>query len=107
MRLNPLTVRKLKRFREIRRGYYSAVLLTVLTLVSLVAELLVSERAILVSYEGEWSFPTWSAVELGAHYGLTGVEARSAGRLPHPRRTFRGQLELGADAADSVGTLRQ
>lgn len=76
VRLNPLTVRKLKRFREIRRGYYSAILLTVLTSVSLVAELLVSERAILVSYEGEWSFPTWSAVELGANYGLTGPEAR-------------------------------
>ncbi|MCB1684534.1 MAG: ABC transporter permease subunit [Pseudomonadales bacterium] len=75
IRFNPLTLRKLKRFRDIRRGYYSAILLGVLTLVSLGGELLVSERALFVSYEGAWSFPTYSGVELGAVYGLTGTEA--------------------------------
>ena len=29
MRLNPLTARKLRRFREIKRGYYSFVILVV------------------------------------------------------------------------------
>ena len=58
LRLNPLTVRKLKRFREIRRGYYSAILLVVLTGLSLFAELMVNDRAIIVSYEGNWFFPT-------------------------------------------------
>ena len=51
LRLNPLTVRKLKRFREIRRGYYSAILLVVLTGLSLFAELMVNDRAIVVSYD--------------------------------------------------------
>ena len=69
MRLNPLTVRKLKRFREIRRGYYSAVLLVALTGLSLFAELMVSDRAIIVSYQGEWTFPTYAGVKLGAEYG--------------------------------------
>ena len=75
MQLNPLTVRKLKRFREIRRGYYSAVLLAALTGISLFAELLVDDTAIIVSYQGQWSFPTYSDVKLGAEYGLTGTEA--------------------------------
>lgn len=75
MPLNPLTVRKLKRFREIRRGYYSAILLTVLTGLSLFAELLVDDKAIIVSYQGQWSFPTYADVKLGAEYGLTGTDA--------------------------------
>ena len=73
--LNPLTARKLKRFREIRRGYYSAVLLVALTGLSLFAELMVNDRAIIVSYEGEWFFPTYSDVKLGATFGLTGTDA--------------------------------
>ena len=75
MAMNPLTVRKLKRFKEIRRGYYSAVLLVVLTVLSLFAEMMISDRALFVSYEGEWHFPTYSDVELGVNYGLTGTDA--------------------------------
>ena len=75
MKLNPLTVKKLKRFREIRRGYYSAVLLVLLTGMSLFAELLINDRAIIVSFEGQWHFPTYADVELGAVYGLTGADA--------------------------------
>lgn len=75
MQLNPLTVRKLKRFREIRRGYYSALLLAGLTGLSLFAELIVNDRAIFISYQGQWSFPTYADVELGAAYGLAGTDA--------------------------------
>lgn len=75
MRLNPLTVRKLKRFREIRRGYYSAILLAVLTVLSLGAELLVNDQAVAVRYQGEWHFPTYAGVKLGAAFGLTGSAA--------------------------------
>jgi ABC-type microcin C transport system permease subunit YejE len=37
MKLNPLTARKLRRFRSLKRGYYSFWLLIVLTALSLVA----------------------------------------------------------------------
>ncbi len=77
MRLNPLTIRKLKRFREIRRGYYSLIILSVLVLLSIVAELLVNDRAIVLRYQGQWEFPTYGAVRLGADYGLTGDAART------------------------------
>jgi microcin C transport system permease protein len=72
VRLNPLTRRKLQRFRQIRRGYYSFLLLLAMLALSGVAELLVNDRAIAVRYKGEWSFPTYGAVRLGAEYGLTG-----------------------------------
>lgn len=75
MQLNPLTVRKLKRFREIRRGYYSAILLAALTVLSLFAEVLVNDRALIVSYEGTWHFPTYAGVKLGSAFGLSGSAA--------------------------------
>ena len=77
MRLNPLTARKLKRFRALKRGYYSFVLLVALTVLSLGAELLVNDKAVAVRYQGEWSFPTYSAVRLGAEFGIEGEEART------------------------------
>ena len=74
-KFNPLTIKKLKRFREIRRGYYSAVLLICLTVGSLFAELLINDRAIFISYQGQWHFPTYAVVEVGSTYGLTGIDA--------------------------------
>src|SRR6056297_2810538 len=74
MRIDPLTRRKLRRFREIRRGYYSFLLLAGLLAVSAAAELLVNDRALAVRYDGEWVFPTYGPVRLGAEFGLTGAE---------------------------------
>ncbi len=77
MKLNPLTARKLKRFRELKRGYFSFWLLVGLTLLSLGAELLMNNQALAVRYQGNWTFPTYAAVKLGAEYGLQGEAARS------------------------------
>jgi len=76
MALNPLTLRKLKRFREVRRGYYSFLILLGLLALSGVSELLINDRAVAVRHAGEWSFPTYAGVELGAVYGLEGGAAR-------------------------------
>jgi microcin C transport system permease protein len=72
LKLSPLTARKLKRFRQIRRGYYSLVIIVGLLFLSAALELLVNNRAVVVSYEGELHFPTYSAVRLGGDYGLEG-----------------------------------
>ena len=74
-RLNPLTLRKLQRFKEIKRGYYSAIGLVVLIILSLGSELMISDRALFVSYEGEWHFPTYGDVQVGDVYRLTGRDA--------------------------------
>jgi microcin C transport system permease protein len=90
MAMNPLTLRKIKRFKEIKRGYYSAILLVVFTLLSILAELMVSDRALFISYEGDWYFPTYTDVELGAAYGLTGTAAVSPVNYRDLGHTFEG-----------------
>lgn len=89
MRLNPLTAKKLKRFREIRRGYYSLIALVVLVTFSLVAELFINNRAVAVRYEGDWSFPTYTRIRLGAEYGLEGDKAQ----IPVNYRELKASFE--------------
>jgi len=75
IRMNPLTVKKLSRFKEIKRGYISFLILLFLSVCSLFIELFVNDKALVVRYEGELTFPTYSDVRLGNIYGLTGVQA--------------------------------
>lgn len=70
MRLNPLTVRKLRRFRSLSRGFWSAVILAGLFAFSLLGELFVSHRALLVKYQGHYYFPTYGANFPGTAFGL-------------------------------------
>jgi microcin C transport system permease protein len=69
-RLDPITRKKLKRFRSIRRGLVSAIILVSVIALSLIAELFVSNRALVVRYEGSWHFPTYGKVIPGAKFGL-------------------------------------
>lgn len=68
--LNPQTLKKLRRFRAIKRGYYSFLALVVLLLLCASGELLVNSRALVVSYEGELYFPTYGAFHPGTDFGL-------------------------------------
>jgi len=70
LRLDPLTRKKIQRFKSIRRGYYSFILFTLLVLLSVFAELLVNSRALVVHYDGQWFFPTYGAVIPGKTFGL-------------------------------------
>ncbi|MFM5146489.1 ABC transporter permease [Aeromonas rivipollensis] len=70
MNLNPVTLKKLKRFKSIKRGYYSFVIFSALVVISLLAELLVNSRALAVSYQGELYFPTYGDVIPGQQFGL-------------------------------------
>src|SRR5690606_3661027 len=67
---NPLTRRRWARFRDIKRGYWSAITLGVLIALSLVAELWVNQRALIVQYNQQWFFPTYGAVIPGRTFGL-------------------------------------
>lgn len=70
MQLSPLTKKTLTRFRSIGRGYWSSIFIVVLILLSLVAELLINNRALIVKYEGDWYFPTYGAVIPGEIFDL-------------------------------------
>jgi len=68
--LNPLTRKKLQRFRSIKRGYWSFIVLLGMYGLSLGAELFVNNKALLVYYEGEFFFPTYADQIEGTRFGL-------------------------------------
>jgi microcin C transport system permease protein len=70
LRFNPITIKRWQRFRAIRRGYWSAIILGALILASCFAELLINNRAVLVHYEGQLYFPTYGAIIPGRQFGL-------------------------------------
>lgn len=69
LRLNPITKRRLQRFRSIRRGYYSLLGLIFLLILALGAELWINSRALLVYYEGRFYFPTYGHYLPGTLFG--------------------------------------
>jgi microcin C transport system permease protein len=66
--LNPETLKKIRRFRQIKRGYYSFLTLMFLVLLFLVGELLINNRALIVKYEGQYFFPTYTAFHPGSDF---------------------------------------
>lgn len=67
--MNPITRRRLSRFREIRRGYWSFLLLAGIVIASAAAELWINSRALVVSYDGKLYFPTYAGVYTGETFG--------------------------------------
>jgi len=57
MRATPITHKRIRRFRSIKRGYWAYVAITTLFVCSLFLELLVSSRALVVYYDGRLAFP--------------------------------------------------
>jgi microcin C transport system permease protein len=70
MTISPLIRKKIKRFVAIKRGYYAFMLLATLILASFGAELLVSNRALIVHFKGNWYFPTYGDMIPGKAFGL-------------------------------------
>ncbi len=70
MRLDPLTLKKIRRFRSIKRGYYSWLLFGLMLLLAFFAELWINNRALLVYYEGQIYFPTYGTMMPGNTFGL-------------------------------------
>jgi len=58
-RWNPLTLRKLSRFRAITRGYRSFLVLIAMVVIAMLDQALVGKQALAVHYEGQWFFPAF------------------------------------------------
>ncbi|MBM3863656.1 MAG: ABC transporter permease subunit [Verrucomicrobia bacterium] len=70
---NPLTQRRIRRFREINRGYWSLVILCVLATLAALDQTVVGKRALAVKHEGRWSFPAFLPNELkNRDFGILG-----------------------------------
>ena len=70
MRLDPITVKKLRRFYSIKRGYWSFVIIMSMILFSLFAEVFINSRALVVKYEGQLYFPTYGRMIPGTTFGF-------------------------------------
>jgi microcin C transport system permease protein len=69
MRLSPQARLQLRRFRSLKRGFGSFVILLLLSVLALLAELLVSNRALLVKYDGRLLAPSYGAIHPGRDFG--------------------------------------
>lgn len=69
-KLNPNAQRRLQRFKSFKRGYYSFIVLLVLTLLCPVASLLVGNTPLMVKYDGQLYFPAFKhGVYSGEDFG--------------------------------------
>lgn len=69
-KFDPQTKLKFRRFRQIRRGYYSLIFLSIAVLLAIFAELWVNSRALVVRYDNQWFFPTYGSFLPGSTFGL-------------------------------------
>jgi ABC-type microcin C transport system permease subunit YejE len=80
IRLDPITRRRLERFRRIKRGWYSLLILTAAIVLSIFAPYLAESRALLVWYEGRPYFPTFQYYDMDT-FGQTPPPAWGMGDL--------------------------
>ncbi len=67
----PMTLRKFQRFKSMRRGYVSFLILVVLVVLAMLDQTLVGKRALIVKYEGDYFFPAFSQKQYpGKTFGL-------------------------------------
>ena len=70
MKFSPLTLKKIRHFKSIKRGYYSFIIIMAMILLSFFGELLVNKRALVVCYENEFYFPIYGSIIPGTAFGL-------------------------------------
>lgn len=59
-RMTPIALKRIKRFKRIKRGYWSFQVITTLFVVSMFLELLVNGKALAIYYDGHLAFPAFA-----------------------------------------------
>lgn len=86
---NPVTVRRVKRFRQIRRGYVSLWILIGLMVVASLDQVVVGKRALAVKYEGKWTFPAFRTYDFkNKDFGGAGDSAEAPANYRDLKRRF-------------------
>jgi ABC-type microcin C transport system permease subunit YejE len=80
LKLDPITKRRFQRFRRIKRGYYSLVILLAAIVLSIFAPFLAESRALIVVYRGQVYFPTFQYLSM-ATFGQMPPPGWSTGDL--------------------------
>ena len=66
---DPITRKRLQRFRDYKRAWYSLLIIVILYLTSLVAELLCNDRPLYIHYENEFLLPCLILLSRGYVHG--------------------------------------
>ena len=87
---NPITERRIRRFREIRRGYFSLLVLIALGGLAALDQAVVGKRALAVQYQGKWQFPAFLPTDLkNKDFGIEGESAEAPVNYRKLRKIFR------------------
>ncbi len=68
--MNPVTLKKFKRFRSIKRGFWSFIILSIMIFISLFSECFINSRALVVYFNGNLFFPTYTNMIPGSKFNL-------------------------------------
>jgi len=71
MKINPLTRERIRKFKALKRGYYSLVLLLILVIASVFSECIANSRALLVYFNGNFYMPTYGEMIPGKTFGFS------------------------------------
>jgi microcin C transport system permease protein len=93
IRLDPITRKRIERFRRIKRGYYSLVILLAAIVLSIFAPYLAESRALLVWYEGRPYFPTFRFHDMNT-FGQQPPPAWRTGELETEYRRLQNEWAL-------------
>ncbi len=96
---NPVTLRRIKRFKEIKRGYYSYLILLGLVILALLDQVIVGNEALVVRYKDEWSFPAFTPKAFkGTDFGIEGELADA----PADYRILKKKLKSENEATSGL-----
>ncbi len=91
---NPVTARRIRRFREIRRGYFSLLILIALAGLASLDQAVVGKRALAVHHEGKWIFPAFLQGELkNKDFGIVDGTAEAPADYRKLKRMWKGSKE--------------
>ncbi len=68
--MNPVTLKKIERFKSIKRAFWSLIILLIMIFISFFAESFINSRALLVYYNGDLFFPTYTDMIPGSKFNL-------------------------------------
>ena len=70
-----------KKFKSIKRGYYSFILIIALYILSFLLPIIINSKALIVQYEGDYCFPAFNDVMPGinAYYDGTMFDQEAPG----------------------------
>ena len=92
--MSPVNARRIKRFCEIKRGYYSLIILLGLLGIAGLDQIVVGKRALAVKYNDEWVFPAFIAKTLkNKDFGIGGEEGEAPADYRRLKRVLKASGE--------------